>query len=159
MTSLVAFARKNYSEVVWGDIHYQDLVREYCSNAGLSFAEAPAGAEGKIDQYSKVRAMLAEGKVSLAPFDGLREQLLGVTKKPLPGGGMQISQKRSKTGGHSDLASALVLGLWAAQAAGTGRIVPDGRLPGWRDSELDAAGDSDFEDSEGLGAKGSAFDL
>ncbi len=151
MTSLVGFAKKNYCETVWGDIHYQELVRETVSNAGLSFAEAPAGNEGKIEQYSKVRAMFAEGLPSLMEVDGLRDQLLGVTKKPLPGGGMTIQQKRSKTGGHSDLASALVLALWAAQHAGCGRILP-GEAPGWRE-ELD-------EDEVGvLGVNGSAFEL
>jgi hypothetical protein len=157
MNRLVAFTKAQYAETIWADIHYQELVRESVSNAGLSFAEAPAGAEGKLDQYSKTRAMFAEGVPSLPPIDGLRDQLLGVTKKPLPGGGMQISQKRSKTGGHSDLASALVLALWAAQVAGTGRIVPDGRLPGWRDNDVEEDGD-DWGDGE-LGGTGSAFDI
>jgi hypothetical protein len=129
------------------------LVRVCMSNAGLRFAEAPAGNEGKIEQYSKTRALFAEECVSLMPIDGLREQLLGITKKPLPGGGMTIVQKRSKTGGHSDLASALVLALWAAHVVGTGRVLPDG-MPGWQD-ELDE--DKGFERPKGL--TGSAFDL
>lgn len=158
MSSLVAFAKRNYSDTVFGDVHYQDLVREHASNAGLSFVQAPAGAEGKLDQYSKVRALLAEGRVSLKPIDGLREQLLGVTKKPTPGGGMQISQKRSKTGGHSDLASALVLALWACNSVGSGRVLPDDKLPGWRDSDLDDNNDPDFEDGN-VGATGSAYEL
>jgi hypothetical protein len=54
-----------------------------------------------------------------------REQLRSITKKPLPGGGIQISAPRRRagptgaSGGHGDLVSGWVLSMWRCGAGKT----------------------------------------
>jgi hypothetical protein len=119
MKSLTAFARQYGAEAVFADCHYVEVVRETLNLAGISFTDAPAGQQGKTDQYSAARSLFNEGRVKLPPVPGLAAQLKAVVSRPTPGGGLKISSPRKAGSGHGDLVSALVLALWAAQQVET----------------------------------------
>jgi hypothetical protein len=122
MGKLAAFAKEYGASTVHADVHYQETVRETLGLAGISFAVAPVGQQGKTDQYSAVRSLFNEGRVRLPPVPGLGTQLKAVVSRPTPGGGLKISSPRRAGGGHGDLVSALVLALWAAQQNEVGAI-------------------------------------
>jgi hypothetical protein len=94
------------------DGHYREAVREHLYAFDLGFVNGPEGATGKLETYTKARALLHEGKVTLPNHPRLLKQLREVVSRPTPGGGLTITSPRWRgSGGHGDLVSALVLAL------------------------------------------------
>ena len=98
------------------DGHYRETVREHLLAAGIALIDAPEGIRGKEATYSRVKAVLNEGKVSF-PKDRITEKLIGQAKlvigKASPGGSVTIKVPRRSGMGHGDLVSCVVLAIHA----------------------------------------------
>lgn len=101
---------------VVSDHFYIESVREHLAAAGLGLVAAPAGLTGKVETYTRVRALLHEGRIRIPKHDRLIRQLREVQSRPTPGGALTITSPR-RAGSHGDVASAFVLAVWAAAAA------------------------------------------
>lgn len=106
-----AAMRRQGGDTLMADSHYREAVREHLEAEGLYLTTAPEGANGKASTYVRARALMREGRVRLPRHDRLLRQLREVTAKPVSGGGLSVTSPRGP-GGHGDLVSALVLGLW-----------------------------------------------
>lgn len=91
------------------DQHYRETATEHLEEKDIAFIDAP-GAPDEV--YVRARQKMREGIVKFARHERLIRQLKEVQGKPLPGGKMQIILPRWAKGGHGDLVSAFVLGLW-----------------------------------------------
>jgi hypothetical protein len=114
------------------DGHYQVAMHEALSRAGLTVIPAPAV---PADVYVRARALLRAGRVVIhsLPFrERLMRQLAEVKGKPTSGGGMSISHPRWATGGHGDIADALVLALWQASGDEVAAPPPAEGTDEWR---------------------------
>ena len=107
---------------VIADRHYEEAIREHLATHGLRLTPAPDGLRGKIETYTRARALLHEGRVRLPEHPRLVAQLKAIVSRPTPGGGLTISSPRRAGGGHGDLVSALVLALAA---------LPGTHVPPW----------------------------
>ncbi len=96
-------------DTLMGDQHYRETAAEHLEEAGLSFVDAPATPDVV---YVRARQAMREGHAKIPRIPRLIQQLKEVQSRPLPGGRMQIIQPRWAKGGHGDLASSYVLGLW-----------------------------------------------
>jgi hypothetical protein len=92
-----------------GDQHYRETAAEHLEEAGLSFVDAPATPDVV---YVRARQVMREGNARIPRNPRLIQQLKEVQSRALPGGRMQIIQPRWAKGGHGDLVSSYVLGLW-----------------------------------------------
>lgn len=101
----------NCDEIV-ADGHYAESAREAFGEANVVLIELPGGGIGKADVYSVTRHVLGEGELRLPNDPRLLQQLREVKKRPLPGGGYAIESPRKPKGGHGDIVSALVAGVW-----------------------------------------------
>jgi hypothetical protein len=99
------------------DAHYKESAREHLAPHDLRFEDAPAGATGKEEVYLHAKKILHEARVRLPNHPRLLAQLRTVVGRPKPGGGTQITIPRRRGGGHGDVASAFVIGLYAATQA------------------------------------------
>jgi hypothetical protein len=117
IAKLLARATHHRCKVVAADQHYAETVREHVTRGGLRLREAPGGILGKLEVFTRARSALHEGKVKI-PGGNTRliSQLRQVVSKPTPGGQLTITSPR-RGGAHGDIASAFVLGLWAAAQA------------------------------------------
>lgn len=100
------------------DAHYRESAREHLAMHGVRFLDAPGGRDGKAEAYLHAKKLIHERRVRLPPNHArLLTQLRQVVSRPAPGGGLVITSPRRKGGGgHGDIASALVLALWAAKS-------------------------------------------
>jgi hypothetical protein len=96
---------------VIADGHYRESIHEHLLTHGLEIIDAPAGLNGKIETYSRARAVLHEGRAKLPNDPRFLAQLRAVTSRPMPGGGLSIVSPRRAGGGHGDLVSAWVLAV------------------------------------------------
>lgn len=96
-------------DTMMGDQHYRETATEHLEEAGLSFVPAPATPDVV---YVRARQLMREGNARIPRHPRLIQQLKEVQSKPLPGGRMQIIQPKWAKGGHGDLVSSYVLGLW-----------------------------------------------
>lgn len=97
---------------VLADHHYRDAMAEALSRHDI--AVAPAQGQ-PAERYVRARVLLRSGRVRIHGLEfreRLLKQLREVHGKPTSGGGMSIQHPRWATGGHGDLADALVLALW-----------------------------------------------
>jgi hypothetical protein len=117
-----AIAKRYSSTAVVADRHYEEAIREHLAEHQLRLVPAPDGLAGKVEVYTRARALIHEGRVRLPDHRRLLAQLKAVTSKPSPGGGLTISSPR-RGGSHGDLVSALVLALSSLPSP-----VPEGRL-------------------------------
>ena len=117
VASFAEVMKRHRCSTVRADGHYREAISEHLQTHGLYLWDAPGGANGKTEQYSRARALLHDGKVRLPNHPRLLKQLREVIARPTPGGGLSISSPRWRTGGHGDLASALVLALHSARFA------------------------------------------
>lgn len=108
-------------KAVAADGHYKESIKEHLG--GIQFVPAPEGPDGKVSTYTAARSAMSEGRWRCSIADpALRErfrtQLRSITRKPLTGGGIQISAPRrgTKGGGHGDIVSGWVLSMWRAGA-------------------------------------------
>ncbi len=92
------------------DGHYQESITEFLMSAGLIYVPAP---NRPVDAYVRARMLFRQGVVRLPNHPRLLSQLKEVQGRPQTGGGISIINPRSKTGGHGDILSALVLALYA----------------------------------------------
>ena len=97
------------------DAHYRQSAIEHLEAIGLSFADAPTGAQGKYDSFMHLRSLLRTQMIELPPLASLVSELRSITATPLPGGGTKISAPRRAGAGHADVVSALVLACWSAR--------------------------------------------
>lgn len=103
-------AKRYGSNAVVADRHYEEAIREHLATHKLRLVPAPDGVSGKVETYTRARALFLEGRVRLPDSPRLLNQLKAITRKPTPGGSLTISSPR-KGGAHGDLVSALVLAL------------------------------------------------
>jgi hypothetical protein len=112
------FAHRHGDNVVWVDHHVLEPAREHLPN-GFKLLPVPAGNAQKSARWLAVRQAMKEGKLRApAEFVRLKAQLTDVYSKPLPGGGLQILQRRTKGLAHGDVAAAFVLAVAAALRIG-----------------------------------------
>jgi hypothetical protein len=111
------------------DGHYREAIREHLLEHHLSLVDAPEGITGKEEVFSRVRAVLHEGRVGM-PKHRLTERLVAqaklVTSKPSPGGRLTIKTPRKTGFGHGDIVSSWALAVWRLAY---GRVVED--KPKW----------------------------
>lgn len=112
VASFAEVAKRFGSAAVIADRHYEEAIREHLGTHHLRLVPAPDGLAGKLETYTRARALIHEGKVRLPNHPRLVAQLKAVTSKPTPGGGLTIASPR-RGGAHGDLVSALVLALAA----------------------------------------------
>lgn len=101
---------------VWTDGHYREAIREHLQEHGLQIWDAPEGASGKLEVYSRTKAVLHEGRcVVPAVKEGRRliEQAKTVIAKPGAGGSLSIKVPRRVGLAHGDLVSAWTLAVHA----------------------------------------------
>jgi hypothetical protein len=110
--AFIELARNYDAEEMVGDGHYAEAAREAFLDEGLSFIEVPGGQLGKAEIFSVVNRLLSERVLKLPDDPRLLQQLREVKKRPRPGGGYVIEQPRKSKGGHGDIVSAMVAGLW-----------------------------------------------
>jgi Terminase RNaseH-like domain len=110
-----AVARSYGASTIIADQFSEEAMREHLAAAGVALEPAPKGATGKVETYTRARALFHEGRVLLPNHPRLVNQLLSVVSRPTSGGNLSITSPR-KDGGHGDVASALVLALAAAPA-------------------------------------------
>lgn len=106
-------ARRYHVTSLVADRHYEEAIREHLGAHGLTLFAAADGLTGKVETYSRARALIHDGRVRLPNHPRLISQLKAIVSKPTPGGGLSISSPRRANGGHGDLVSALVLALAA----------------------------------------------
>jgi hypothetical protein len=102
------------------DNHYREAIAEVLEERDMGFVPAQ---KTPSDRYVRLRMQLREQRVKLHPLpfrDRLVQQLREVHGRPTSGGGMSIIHPRWATGGHGDIADALVLAVWQL----TGDTVP-----------------------------------
>lgn len=109
-------------DTMMGDQYYRETAAEHLEEAGLSFADAPATPDVV---YVRARQIMREGNARIPRHPRLIQQLKEVQSRPLPGGRMQIIQPKWAKGGHGDLASSYVLGLWQLVSEATVAPKPD----------------------------------
>ncbi len=118
MIGRFAATMKRYGiTVAIADQHAIDPVREILAQHGIGLAEAPGGAPGKLETHLHAKAIITEGRFAMARNARVIGQLKAIRSKPAPGGGLSIWSPRRK-GAHGDIASAVVLALFAAQRVG-----------------------------------------
>jgi hypothetical protein len=107
------------ARIIAMDAHYRQSAIEHLSPLGLRFRDAPGGIDGKYETHMRLRAAVHGGRLRLPPSPRLVAQLKAITVQPLPGGQTRItSPRRAGQGGHGDVASALVLAVWACLDTG-----------------------------------------
>lgn len=132
VATFAELARRYGSPAVVADRHYEEAIREHLTAERLRLVPAPDGLTGKVETYTRARALFLEGRVRLPNHPRLLTQLKAITSKPTPGGGLTISSPR-RGGAHGDLVSALVLALaslpsshadsWAGARTRTGHAI------------------------------------
>lgn len=91
------------------DQHYREAIVEHLSAHELAFADAPGVPS---DAYVRAKSLMREGRVKLPRNERLLRQLGEVEGRATAGGRIAITLPRWASGGHCDLASALVLALY-----------------------------------------------
>ena len=114
------------------DGHYWDAVLEYmgtipCTQATLAPHEYAV----------RTRALMREGRLKIPRNDRLIRQLREVEARPLAGGGMSIYMPRWRTGGHGDIAQALMLMAASFGGEATPKDIPKEGTPEWEKAEKD----------------------
>lgn len=122
MESFAGIARRFGCSHIISDGHYREAIAEHLQTHKLGLQDAPPGINGKVDTYTRARAVLHEGRCVLPEYPRLLSQLRAVVSKPTPGGGLSISSPRRPGGGHGDIASAWVL---AIHDLATARVAPE----------------------------------
>ena len=74
---------------------------------------APGGSEGVARMHVTARSLLHQGRVRIPPDRNLLRQLKDITATANSGGTLTIKSPRYQTGGHGDLARALVTALYS----------------------------------------------
>lgn len=100
--------RQNGCTYLMADGHYRETINEHLAERDLAYCPAPSV---PAEAYVRARVLFREGRVKIPNNPRLLQQLREVQGRPLPGGGLSITQPRWRTGGHGDLVSALVLAL------------------------------------------------
>lgn len=94
---------------VMADAHYRESIIEHLAEHDLAFVSAPLDVAGT---YTRLRALLHEGRVTLPDDKSLLRGLKSVTATATATGRISIRLPRQSGGGHSDNVSALVLACW-----------------------------------------------
>lgn len=108
------FAHRHGETTLWVDHHVLEPAREHLPK-GFSLLPVSSGIAQKAARWLATRQAMKEGKLRVpAEFLRLKAQLADVYSKPLPGGGLQILQRRTKGQAHGDVAAAFVNAVEAA---------------------------------------------
>lgn len=111
-TAFLAKLKAHRIDYVMADQHYREAMHEFLVRHDLAVAPAQ---ETPADRYVRARVLLRSGRVRIHGLEfreRLMRQLREVQGRPTSGGGMSIVHPRWATGGHGDIADALVLALW-----------------------------------------------
>lgn len=117
-------------DTMMGDQHYRETAAEVLDDEGLSFVDAPATPDVV---YVRARQVMREGNARIPRNPRLIQQLKEVQSRPLPGGRMQIIHPKWAKGGHGDLVSSYVLGLWQLVSETVADERPEMGSRGWED--------------------------
>lgn len=128
---------------IMADWHYIESLRE---NSLTGKVQAAPSNPGEV--YVAARTLMREGNLVLPHPDTqtgevrmtllrLKAQLLEVQGRPVPGGGMSIVMPRWRTGGHGDLASALVLATYQMGGQLVKKPKAKDGSPEWEREQLD----------------------
>lgn len=97
---------------VMADGYHRESLQEHLAENGISLISAPEGQAGKTLTYNRAKETIYEGRCCIPQHDRLVRQFKEIVAKPTSAGGMSIQSPRWKSGGHGDLVSAAVLGLY-----------------------------------------------
>lgn len=99
---------------VVADGHYREALKEHLQEHGLQIWDAPEGLNGKLEVYTRTKALLHEGYITL-PDNTIGRRLVSQAKlikaKPTPGGGFSIRMPRRTGLAHGDIVSAWTLAV------------------------------------------------
>lgn len=140
--------KRNRCGHVLADQHYRDAMIEAMSRHDV--AVAPATGQ-PADRYVRTRVLFRSGSVkvhSLAFRDRLIKQLREVQGKPTSGGGMSVVHPRWATGGHGDIADAMVLALWQVAGDEVQKTPPDPSTTEWEEQAQEARRQQFVQDRE-----------
>jgi len=129
------------------DGHYAETLREHLTAAGLVYAPAPSDT---AEPFVRTRMLLRGGQVAMAPHERLEKQLKEIVARPTSGGGLSITMPRWRTGGHGDIASALVLALYQAQGVAVPAPPPKDGSPEWEAAEREKRRKRIADEQQGL---------
>lgn len=111
-TQFAAMAKARGITAIVADQYYAESANEALWEEGLVRVNTPAGQSGKGDMFTVARRFIHEGRLELPNQPKILQQFREVQSRPTPGGGMTITQPRKGKGGHGDIVSAIVAGLW-----------------------------------------------
>lgn len=114
------------------DGHYREAIIEHLADHGLAFADAPTVPS---EAYVRARALMREGRVRLPREPRLLQQLGEIEGRATSGGRMSITMPRWSSGGHCDIASALVLALYQLGGDVVQAPTPTPGTNDWEDAE------------------------
>lgn len=112
-TVLARYGVREFMADGWG----REAAKEFASVHGVRIRSAPEGRDGKVQTYSALQTLFAEGRIAIPPHARLVSQLRSVTSRPAPGGSLIITSPR-RSGSHGDLVSALVLACFGGPRLG-----------------------------------------
>lgn len=110
----IGIAKAHGCTAIVHDGHYAQLIVERCAAARIAAVLKPGGNEGVVETHVVCKRALDERRVRMPEHARLIAALGTVRATPTPGGKISITMPRGRGLGHSDLASAFVLAVWAA---------------------------------------------
>ena len=96
---------------VVSDGHYREAIVEHLSTHGLGLVDAPGGSTGKMEVYTRARAVLHQGLAVLPDDRKFIQQMKEITSKLSANGLIHIRSPRKAGSGHGDMVSSWVLAI------------------------------------------------
>lgn len=122
-------------DTAMADNHYIETAREVLDEEGMTVVLAPSTPD---EVYVRARQVMRSGIVRIPRHERLIRQIKEVQGRPMPGGRMSIILPRWAKGGHGDLVSAFVLGLWQLVTDRVGDDKPALGTREWEEQARDA---------------------
>lgn len=130
------------------DQHFRDAMVEALAKHDISVAPAQAT---PADRYVRARVLLRSGRVRIHTLefrDRLLRQLREVHGRPTSGGGMSIQHPRWASGGHGDIADALILALWQLGGDAIAQPEPEAKTQARAEADRDVRRKNHIADRE-----------
>lgn len=129
VASFAETAKCHGATSVIADRYCEEAIREHLVAHNLRLVPAPDGLAGKVEMYTRARALIHERRVRLPNHRVLINQLKAVTSKPTSGGSLSISSPR-RGGAHGDVVSAFVHALTGLPSPTTAAWMKDRMVDG-----------------------------